>query len=122
MLLTKKYEIKRLALRKRTDWLHPSHGKFPDHAAQYEETNTGDLFTCAVWKIPSTNKYISAVEGPEHHHFGMLQTYLWREEPPVISCKHERKFLATFPIREKINSLILVAMHSIQLYAGGLGS
>lgn len=67
----------------RLDWLHPSHGPFPDFAAIYE--NDEHRFEALAWETHSS--WISAVCGPDRYHSGFPKSYRWfRGEGETVWC------------------------------------
>jgi len=57
------------------DWLHPSHGPFPDLCADWEDTKTEIPYRVAIWDIQTG--WICSVVSPEMHD-GYMQTFCWK--------------------------------------------
>ena len=71
----------------RYDWLHPSHGRFPDLACIMEDDNNGDRFEILVWDC--CLEWVVAACGPDKYHNGFPRSYRWypnQAEPTSISC------------------------------------
>ena len=58
----------------RFDWLHPTHGPFPDFAAIYAN-ETGAQFEVLSWD--RSRNFVAAVCGPDNYHHGYPRSYLW---------------------------------------------
>jgi len=59
----------------RLDWLHPCHGRFPDFAALYSDSETEYVFEVLVWE--DTNQWVAAVVGSDAYHNGYPRSYRW---------------------------------------------
>jgi len=69
----------------RFDWLHTTHGPFPDFAAIYEYDNSE--FEVLVWD--SSDSFVSILYGPNWCHGGYPGSYRWwlaRVGRNIISC------------------------------------
>lgn len=57
----------------RLDWLHPSHGRWPDLVAAVHNPYQGAYLVAVWWDGKS---YVAMVEGPEQQHT-IIQSYRW---------------------------------------------
>lgn len=68
----------------RFDWLHPTHGPFPDLCLLYQDEH--DEYTVAVWDgrdgedLILPNVWIAAAVGPPECHSNQLQSYRWEAD------------------------------------------
>lgn len=73
----------------RLDWLHPSHGRFPDFVGVYRDTETNEEFEVLVWDLG--DDWISAAQGPDTYHSGYPRSFRWKlGEEMVTSCAPSR--------------------------------
>lgn len=68
----------------RLDWLHTTHGPFPDFAAEYEDD--GQIYTVGVWSEKDGISWVCVVEGPDDVHSGILMSYRWFRNKNDVWC------------------------------------
>lgn len=100
----------------RFDWLHPSHGRFPDFAAHYANEEM-EMFEVLVWD--DTVSWVAMVQGPDRYHGGYPHSYRWwpnAPEPTMILCRPNKG--TTYEVDVKWNGEMLkqVAAASVQVH------
>lgn len=97
----------------RLDWLHPSHGPFPDYAAIYEDQASGDRFEVLLWEV--TPSWIALVQGPDRYHNGYPMSYRWWFKNGWIWCRPNKS--CVYEIRAPQNdTLPFIASSSIHTH------
>ena len=101
------------------DWLHPTHGPFPNFAAKYEDED--GAYISAVWIIGPRDEpraWISIVEGPEEMHFVQL-SYYWkilRRSPLLVSTRLSRSKVSDLRIPRGSKPMRIIAKRSVMLF------
>lgn len=100
------------------DWLHPTHGPFPNFAARYKDEE-GEYIS-AVWSIGTNDdpSWASMVEGPSSIRAVPL-SYHWRvtrSDPPTVSTKIHKYQIVDMKIPKGNSVMHMIAKMSIVLF------
>jgi hypothetical protein len=91
----------------RFDWLHPSHGRFPDFAAEYKNEHD-EQFVALVWDDGFS--WVAMVQGPDWYHGGYPHSYRWwpnGPEPTTIWCRPSKGLVYDVDLQWSERSKIL---------------
>jgi hypothetical protein len=101
----------------RLDWLHPSHGPFPDFAAIYQDSETGEKLEVLAWD--DNVSWVAMVCGSDTYHNGHPRSYRWwpdEPEPKSISCQPAKGKIFDVDVDWSGNMLKQVAAASVSLH------
>ena len=110
----------------RFDWLHPTNGRFPDLCQLWQERRPPKhQYTVAVWYVRTEedlvvdDRYVSAAEGPDCYHNGILQTYPWwvdrSNDPPRLCCGYEKDRFYYVDLKPNDVMLTMIAAFTLKV-------